>query len=59
MGEIQNKPSNDKSSYFLIDNINIAGSQPHVSTIMGTTRIEKSTSVKIQSPTVEDKIDSR
>ena len=30
MGLIGNKPSNDKSSYFLTDNSYIADSQPHI-----------------------------
>ena len=33
---IENKPFNDKSSYFLIDNFNIADSQPHITTTMAT-----------------------
>ena len=59
MGVIQNKPSNVKISYFLIDNIDIVGSQPHIPTITGTTIIEKSTSAKILSSTAEDEINSR
>ena len=55
---IENKPSNDKSSYFLTDNSYIADSQPHIPRTMTTTIIEKSTSSEILSPTVEDKIDS-
>ena len=55
---IENKPLNEKSSYFLIDNINIADSQFHIPTIMATPINEKSTTVEILSPTVEDKIDS-
>ena len=55
---IENKPSNDKSSYFLIDNFYIADSQPHIPTTMATPIIEKSASSEILSPTVEDEIDS-
>ena len=58
LGVIANKPSNDKSSYFLIDNINIADSHPHIPKIMPNSIIEKSTSAHILSPTVEDEIDS-
>ena len=55
---IENKPSNDKRSYFLTDNSCIANSQPHISTTMATSIIEKSTSSEILSPAVEDEIDS-
>ena len=55
---IEDKPSNDKSSYFLIDNFYIADSQPHIPTTMATPIIEKSASSEILSPTVEDEIDS-
>ena len=55
---IENKPSNDKSSYFLADNSYIADSQPHIPTTMATPIIEKSASSEILSPTVEDEIDS-
>ena len=55
---IENKPSNDKSSYFLNDNFNIADSQPHIPTTMATPIIEKSASAEILSPTVKDEIDS-
>ena len=58
MGLIGNKPSNDKSSYFLTDNSYIADSQPHIPTTMATPIIEKSASSEILSPTVEDEIDS-
>ena len=54
----EKKPSNNKSSYILIDNINIAYSQSHIPTIMVTPIIEKSTSVEILSATFEDEIDS-
>ena len=53
---MKNKPLNDKSSYFLIDNINKANSQPHIARITVSPVIEKSTSVEILSPTVEDEI---
>ena len=55
---IENKPSNDKSSYFLIDSSYIADSQPHIPTTMATPIVKKSASSEILSPTVEDKIDS-
>ena len=55
---IENKPSNDKSSYILTDNSYIADSQPHIPTTMATPIIEKSASSEILSPTVEDEIDS-
>ena len=55
---IENKPSNDKSSYFLIDNFYIADSQPQIPTTMTTPIIEKSTTSETLSPTVEDEIDS-
>ena len=50
MRVIDNKPSNGKSSYFLIDNGNIADSQPHIPVLMATPIIEKSTSAEILSP---------
>ena len=40
LGLIENKPSNDKSSYFLIDNFNTANSQPHIPIMMATPVIE-------------------
>ena len=55
LGLIENKPSNGESSYFLIDNFNIADSQPHIPKFH---IIEKGTSAEILSPTVEDEIDS-
>ena len=55
---IENKPSNDKSSYFLIDNFYVADSQRHIPTTMATPIIEKSAYSEILSPTVEDEIDS-
>ena len=58
LGLIENKPSNGKSSYFLIDNFNIADSQPHFPTTIATPVIEKSASAEILSPTVENEIDS-
>ena len=58
MGLIENKPSNEESSYFLIDNFNIADSRPHILTTMATPIIEKSASAEILSPTVENEIDS-
>ena len=58
LGVIENLSSIEKSSYFLIDNINKADSQPHILTIMATTIIEKRTSLETLSPADEDKIDS-
>ena len=55
---IENKPSNDKSCNFLIDNFNRADSQTHIPATMAIPIIEKSTSAQILSPTVEDEIDS-
>ena len=55
---IENKPSNDKTSYFLIDNFNIPDSQTHIPTTMATPIIKKSASAEILSATVEDEIDS-
>ena len=58
LGVVENKPSNDKSSYFLTDNVNIPDSQPHSPTIMATPVIKKSTSAEILSPTAQDELDS-
>ena len=55
---IENKPSNDKSSYFPIDNFYIVDSQPQIPTTMTTPIVEKSTTSETLSPTVEDEIDS-
>ena len=55
---IENKPSHDRSSYFLIDNFYIADSRPHIPTTKATTIIEKRASSDILSPTVEDEIES-
>ena len=55
---IENKPSNDKSSFFLIDIFYIAYFQPHIPTTVATPIIEKSASSEILSPTVKDEIDS-
>ena len=55
---IENKPSNGKSSYFLIDNINITDSQPHILTKIATPIIEKSTTDKILSSTAEEEMES-
>ena len=38
---LENKPSNDESPYFLIDNFHIADSQPRIPTTMATPVIEK------------------
>ena len=58
LGVIENKPSDDKISHFLIDSINIADSQLHVPTITATLIIERSTTGEVLSPTIEDEIDS-
>ena len=55
---IENKSSNDKSYYFLMDNFNIANSQSHIPATMATPIIEKRASAEILSPTVEYEIDS-
>ena len=55
---IENKSSNDKSYYFLMDNFNIADSQSHIPATMATPIIEKRASAEILSPTVEYEIDS-
>ena len=57
IGIDKNKPSNNKS-YFLIENFNIADSQPHIPTTTATLIIKKSASAEILSPTVEDEINS-
>ena len=54
----ENKSSNDKSYYFLMDNFNIADSQPHIPATMATPIIEKRASAEILSPTVEYEINS-
>ena len=38
---IENKSSNDKSSYFLVDNFSIADSQAHIPTTMATPIVKK------------------
>ena len=55
---IENKPSNGKSSYFLIGNFYIADSRSQFPTTMATPIIQKSASSEILSPTVEDETDS-
>ena len=57
MGRIENKPSKDKSSYFLSDN-NITDSEPHIPTIMATPLVETSWFTDIPSPSIEDQINS-
>ena len=57
MGRIENKPSKDKSSYFLSDN-GITDSEPHISTIMATPLVETSSFTDILSPGVDDKSNS-
>ena len=56
MGRIKNKPSKDKSSYFLSEN-NIADSEPHIPT-MATPLVETSSLTDIPSPSIEDQINS-
>ena len=55
MGRIENKPSKDKSSYFLSDN-NITDFEPHIPTIMTTPLFETRSFNDILSPSVEDQI---
>ena len=57
MGRIENKPSKDKSSYFLSDN-NITDSEPHIPTIMAIPLVETSSLTDILSSSVEDQINS-
>ena len=57
MGRIENKPSKDKSSYFLSEN-NITDSEPHIPTIMATPLVETSSFTDIPSPSIEDQINS-
>ena len=56
MGVMGNKTWNDKSSYSLTHNNNIADFQSHVAPIMVTSINEKSTSAKILPSTVENEI---
>ena len=58
LGLVENKPSSDKSFYFLTDNFNKADRRPHILTTMATPILGKSTSAEILSPTIEDEIDS-
>ena len=53
MGRIENKPSKDKSSYFLSDN-NITDSEPHIPTVAATPLA----ATNILSPSVEEQINS-
>ena len=53
MGRIENKPSKDKSSYFLSDN-NITDSEPHIPTVAATPLA----GTNILSPSVEEQINS-
>ena len=57
MGRIKNKPSKDKSLYFLCEN-HIADSEPHIPTIMATPLVETSSFTDIPSPSIEDQINS-
>ena len=51
MGRIKNKPSKDKSSYFLGEN-NITDSEPYIPTIMATPIVETSSFTDIPSPSI-------
>ena len=55
---VEIKPSDDKCSYFLIDNFYIADSQPQIPTTMTTPTIEKNATSETLSSTVQDDIDS-
>ena len=57
IGRIIDKPSKDKSSYFLCEN-NITDSEPHIPTIMATPLVETSSFTDIPSPSIEDQINS-
>ena len=57
MGRIENKPSKDKSSYFLSDN-NITDSEPHIPTVTATPLVETNSFTDILSPSVEEQINS-
>ena len=57
IGRIINKPSEDKSSYFLCEN-NITDSESHIPTIMATPLVETSSFTDIPSPSIEDQINS-
>ena len=57
MGRIENKPSKDKSSYFLSEN-SITDSEPHTPTITATPLVEASSFTDILSPSIEDQINS-
>ena len=57
IGAAENKPLNDESYYFLIDNNNIAHSQHHIRTIMASLVAKKNTFFKTWSHIVEDEID--
>ena len=57
IGRIENKPSKDKSSYFLSDN-NSTDSEPHFPTITATLLVETSSLTDILSPSVEGQINS-
>ena len=57
MGRIENKPSKDKSFYFLSDN-NITDSESHIPTIAANPLVETSSFTDILSPSVEEQINS-
>ena len=57
IGRIINKPSKDKSSYFLCEN-NITDSEPYIPTIMATPLVETSSFTDIPSPSIEDQMNS-
>ena len=57
MGRIKNKPSKDKSSYFLSEN-NKTDSEPYIPTIMTISLVETSSFTDIPSTSIEDQINS-
>ena len=57
MGRIENKPSKDKSSYFLSDH-NITDSEPHIPTIMTTRLVETSSFADTLFSSIENQINS-
>ena len=59
IGKIKNKPSNNRNSYYLIDNsTDIADSQPPILTITNTPIVEKNVNVDNSLNSVPDQIDS-
>ena len=55
MGRIENKPSKDKSSYFITDN-SITDPQPKMPMIMATPLVEKSSFTDILCSSLENQI---